>query len=150
MQKEQKFNQMNDQIEGIWLFSKCYSDLIRTSCRLYNSGEWYAACLVLWNVTELVIKAALGDYGKNFNHDIECLRDHGIITEEEYNFFENSDFGIRKIRNIMAHRDAYEYALVDSHGITYKFSEDDTWRIIFEKNATTIVGILYHVVQNVV
>lgn len=145
---EKNTKQIRDHIERIWLFSKYYSDLLRSSFRLYDFNEWYAACLVLFNATELIIKASLGDYGNNFNQDIKSLKNLRIITDEEYDFFENSDFGIRKIRNIMTHRDAYEYALTDSYGINYMLSEDDTWKIIFEKNAPKIVEILDNVVQN--
>lgn len=133
-----------DKIEFIWQYSHYYSDMLFTSLRLYDNGEGYAATVVLFNAVELVFKSLRDNYKDNFNHDIKALRDAGILTETEKEFFDNKNYGIREIRNIMTHREAYKYCLEDSDGKALPFIEPSTWLLVFEKYSETIIDILYN------
>lgn len=59
-------------------------------------------------------------------------------------FFDNPQYGIRKIRNIMTHREAYQYCLEDSNGKALPFIEADTWMLLYENYYERIVDILYN------
>lgn len=97
-----------DKIECVWQYSRYYGDMLFTSLRLYDSGEGYSAIAILFNAVELIFKSFRENYEENFNQDIAVLTEAGLLTADEKDFFDNPQYGIRKIRNIMTHREAYQ------------------------------------------
>ena len=56
--------------------------------------------------------------------------------------------GVRGIRNIMTHRNAYQYCLEGTDGKALPFAEPGTWTIVFESYAPRIIQILYEIINN--
>lgn len=139
---------MNEMIDEIWQYSHYYGDMLFTALRLHDDEEDYAAILVLFNTMELICKSVRENYNQNFLEDLSDLKDKNILTEENYEFLANKEYGIRGIRNIMTHRDAYQHCLEDSNGKALPFAEVGTWTIIFESYAPRIIKILYEVINN--
>ena len=127
-------------INDIWLYSNYYGDMLQTSKRLYNDDEYYASVLILFNATELIIKSYREKYSSNFNDDIEFVRKNKLISEDEYNLLNDENIGVRKIRNIMAHRDAYAHSIVGE--VVYQFSEPETWKLIFDLTFHSLLKVL--------
>src|SRR5699024_5937534 len=107
---------MNKMMQEIWQYSRYYGDMLYTALRLHDNEEEYAATLVLYNALELLCKSVRGNYNQNFSHDLSNLRSKNLLSEDEYEFFSNNEYGIRGIRNKMMHRDAYQYYLEGSDG----------------------------------
>lgn len=107
---------MKDKIEYIWQYSRYYGNMISTAQRLYNNEEGYAAVVILFNATELIFKSLRENYSDNFNRDISALTDMGLLTPSEKDFFDSKEYGLREIRNIMTHREAYQYCLESPDG----------------------------------
>lgn len=139
---------MNEMIDEIWQYSHYYGDMLSTALRLHDNEEDYAAILVLFNTMELICKSVRENYNKNFLEDLSYLKDKNILTEENYGFLANKEYGIRGIRNVMTHRDAYQHCLEDSNGMALPFAEVETWTIIFKNYAPRIIKILYEVINN--
>jgi hypothetical protein len=139
---------MNDMIDGIWQYSRYYGDMIFTALRLHNDEEDYAAMLILFNVMELICKSVRGNYNQNFLEDLSDLKSKNILSEENYEFLANKESGIRGIRNIMTHRNAYQYCFEDSDGKALPFSEVETWNIIFESYGPKVIQMLYEIINN--
>ena len=99
---------------------------------------------ILFNAVELIFKSFRENYEENFNQDIAVLTEAGLLTADEKDFFDNPQYGIRKIRNIMTHREAYQYCLEDSNGKALPFIETDTWMLLYENYSERIVDILYN------
>ena len=135
---------VKDKIECIWQYSHYYSDMLFTSLRLYDSGEGYAATVVIFNAVELIFKSLRENFNENFNQDIRALTEAGILTEDEKDFFDNKKYGIREIRNIMTHREAYSYCLETPDGKVLPFVEADTWMVVFEEYSERVIDILYN------
>ncbi len=133
-----------DKIECIWQYSHYYGDMLFTSLRLYDSGEGYAATVVIFNAVELIFKSLRENFNENFNQDIRALTGAGVLTEDEKDFFDNKNYGIREIRNIMTHREAYSYCLEAPDGKVLPFVESDTWALLFEHYSERIIDILYN------
>lgn len=146
---KQKYPNTNGQIEYIWQFSKYGADMLNTACRLYDKDEWYAATSILFNAIEFLLKAFREDYRENLVQDINSLKTAGLITEEEESFFNNNRNGLRRIRNIMTHKDAYEYFFEAPDGILYPFNEMDTWDDIFVFFAPRSIEILFSVLKRI-
>lgn len=139
---------MNEMIDEIWQYSHYYGDMLFTALRLHNDEEDYAAILVLFNALELICKSVRENYNQNFVEDLSDLMNRNILSEENYEFLVNKESGIRGIRNLMTHRNAYQYCLEDSNGNALPFAEVETWTIIFESYTPKIIQILYEIINN--
>ena len=139
---------MDKMIQWIWQYSNYYGDMLATAVRLHDEGESYAATLVLFNATELICKSVRENYNQNFSQDLSHLQKNGLLSEENYEFLSNNEFGVRGIRNKMMHRDAYQYCLEGSDGIALSFADDGTWEIIFDNYGPRIIKILWQVVES--
>ena len=138
---------MDKMIQRIWQYSNYYGDMLATAVRLHNEGEDYAATLVLFNATELICKSVRENYNQNFSQDLSHLQKNGLLSEDDYEFLSNNEFGVMVIKNKRMHRDAYQFYLVDSEGIHYPFSEASTWSIIFENYTPRIIKILHKIIE---
>mgnify|MGYP001226903357 CR=1 FL=1 len=138
---------MDKMIQRIWQYSNYYGDMLATAVRLHNEGEDYAATLVLFNATELICKSVRENYNQNFSQDLSHLQKNGLLSEDDYEFLSNNEFGVRGIRNKMMHRDAYQFCLEDSEGIVLPFADDGTWEIIFDNYGPRIIKILYSIIN---
>ena len=99
-------------IERIWEYSRFYGELLNSANRLNRNGDGYAAFLLLFNVLELICKSLRESDKDNIFGDIIWLADNGLFTQEEKEFLSGEN-GIRKIRNIMTHRNPYSFFYVD-------------------------------------
>ncbi len=133
---------MINNIDIIWGYSHYYGDMIATVMRLHEEEEDYAAILILFNAMELVFKSLRGNFNQNINQDLEELKNKKILTEDEFLFLNNKENGIREIRNIMTHRNAYQYCIEDADGVALPFSDSGTWSIIYDLYAPRIIDIL--------
>ena len=74
------------------------------------------------------------------------MLDNALITPEEEAFL-NGQEGIRKIRNIMTHRNLYEYYF-ENDGIVYSFADSETWDIVYANYTPQIIEIMYNAIVN--
>lgn len=74
------------------------------------------------------------------------MLDNALITPEEEAFL-NGQEGIRKIRNIMTHRNQYEYYF-ENDGIVYSFADSKTWDIAYANYAPHIITIMNNAIVN--
>jgi len=140
---------MDKMIQRIWQYSNYYGDMLATAVRLHDEGEGYAATLVLFNATELICKSIRENYNQNFSRDLSDLQKNGLLSEDDYEFLSNNEFGVRGIRNKMMHRDAYQFYLEDSEGIVLPYADDGTWEIIFDNYGPRIIKILYSIINEI-
>ena len=134
--------------EAIWLNSHNYGELLMTVSRLADYEEYFAAMLILFNAEELIFKAALEDYNHNLIHDLKALRESGAIGEIEYFFLSNDESGMRRIRNIITHKERYDYYLEESSNgskLYHSFAEEETWKFVYDLYSDIIFNILIHV-----
>ena len=136
----------HNKLNSIWHYSHYYGDMLFSAKRLYDNEEPYAAVMILFNATELLLKSVRGNYSKTFSEDVETLVKQGILTVEEQKYL-NDEMGIKNIRNIMTHRNAYQYCLESLEGKAFMFSDPETWSIIFALHFDNIVEILYNAVN---
>jgi hypothetical protein len=139
---------MQVMMDEIWRYSRYYGDMLFTAFRLHAEKEDYAAILVLFNVMELICKSVRENYNQNFLEDLSDLKNRNILSEENYEFLANKESGIRGIRNIMTHRDAYQYYFENSEGKALPFAEMGTWGIVFDSFAPRIIQILHEIIDN--
>ncbi len=135
-----------EKIDYIWLYSRYYGNMVSTAQRLYDSEEGYAAVVILLNATELIFKSLRENFSENFNKDIAALADLGVLTKAEKNLFDSKECGLREIRNIMTHREAYQYCLESPNGKALPFIDAGTWITLYEHYAPAIIDVLYQAI----
>lgn len=138
---------MIEYIDRIWIHFKFYSDLLHTANRLHEEGESYAAFLVLFNVLELICKSVRESDDSNVVSDIKWMAENGLVTATEEEFL-NGQNGIRKIRNIMTHKDPYAYFFNDEKGIVHSFADAGSWDLAYDLYAPATIKILCHAIEN--
>lgn len=137
---------MTHYIDRIWLYSSFYGELLRISLQLHEEGNSYAVFLILFNVFELLCKSLKESDDGNVVSDVKWMLDNALITLEEEAFL-NGQEGIRKIRNIMTHRNLYEYYF-ENDGIVYSFADSETWDIVYANYTPQIIEIMYNAIVN--
>ena len=136
---------MKKSIEYIWEYSKFYGELLLSSNRLHQSNESYAAFLVLFNALELICKSLRESDDGNLVNDVDWLTENGIFAWDEKEFL-NGDIGIRRIRNVMTHRDPYAYYF-EVDGVMYSFAEKDTWDYVYQRYAPQTIAIICNAIR---
>lgn len=121
-------------------------DIFHISVQLHEEGNSYAAFLLLFNVLELLCKSLRESDDGNVVSNIKRMLNNALISPEEEAFFNGQD-GIRKIRNIMTHRNLYEYYFEDD-GIVYSFADSGTWDIAYANYVSHIIEIMYNAIVN--
>lgn len=136
---------MND-FDTIWLYSKYYANIVASAKRLNEIGENYAALVILLNVFELVAKSVRETDKKNLIDDIQWLAQNGFINKQDENFLNDEQIGVRKIRNLMMHRDVYQYC-IEIDNVAYPFADDATWEIMYNLLAERLIHIMAIIVS---
>lgn len=136
---------MND-FDVIWLYSKYYANIVASAKRLNEMGENNPALVVLFNVFELVAKSVRETDKGNLKDDIKWLADNHFINEQDEDFLNNERNGVRKIRNLMMHRDVYQYC-IEINNVAYPFADDDTCEIMFNLLPARLIHIMATIVS---
>ena len=135
-----------DDIETVWLYSRYCGDMLFTAQRLYTVNEGYAACVLLFNAIELLFKSLRQNDKGTFNEDAVDLYERNILSVDDLNFVQNKDSGIRVIRNIMMHKDAYQYCF-EVDNVALPFYEPSTWLSLYEDIAPKVLIMLSSAVR---
>lgn len=130
----------------IWLYSKYYANIVASAKRLNEFGENYAALVLLFNVFELIAKSVRETDKGNLQDDIKWLAENNCINEQDKMFLNDEQYGVRKIRNLMMHRDVYQYC-IEIDNVAYPFAENDTWEIIYNLLAERLIHIMATIVS---
>lgn len=130
-----------DDIEAVWLYSRYCGDMLFAAQRLYAVNEGYAACVLLFNAIELLFKSLRQSDTGTFNEDVVDLHKRNILSDDHLDFVQNKDSGIRVIRNIMMHKDAYQYCF-EVADVALPFYEPSTWISLYEDIAPKVYKML--------
>ena len=138
---------MIESIDKIWQYSHYYGDMVSTAVRLHQAKEDYAAMMLLFNAMELIFKSVRENFSQNLGQDLSNLKDNDLLSEAEYSFLGSKENGLREIRNIMTHRNAYQYCFDDADGNALPFSEAGTWTVVYNYSAPIIIRILVDIID---
>ncbi len=134
------------ELDVIWSYSKYYADILSSAVRLSQIGKYRSSLIILLNAFELVVKSVREDDRKNLIDDIKWLKENCYIDEEEESFLNDEANGIRKIRNLMMHRDLYMY-VVEVNDVAYFFADEGTWKMLYDMVAMKLIAMLVNIVE---
>ncbi|MCG9792126.1 hypothetical protein [Flavobacterium algicola] len=129
-------------------YSKYYFGQFTECESLYNQEKGHISLFYLLALLENIIKSSLNDFESTFFNLIKKLKIENLINETEQNFLNDSELGVRKIRNILAHANLSKYDLkLENELKTYPFTENETCLIIYERLSDIISGIIIKVIK---
>ncbi len=142
MLKQQTFNSLQ-------FYSKYYFRLLSDCEYLRSQEKGHSALFALFSILENIIKSSLNDFKSNFNILVKKLFELNIISEIEYNFLNNQEIGIRKIRNIFAHGNLSKYDLkYDDEPATYPLTENETCLKFYDQISEILFSIILKIIDN--
>jgi len=136
--------------EYIFHYSRYYGNLLGNCENISNDNNGHASLIYLFNLLESVIKSQINDYDISFINAIKKLKTEQYINEIEYNFLNNQETGIRRIRNLLAHANLAKYNIVFlnvEQDILYPLTENDSciklYNLVSELLFNLILKIVY-------
>ena len=140
-------------VDYIWQYSRYYGNLL-ISCeqiiKVENFGG-HASLIYLFNILENIVKSQIKNYEQNFVKIIDELKERNYISEIEYDFLNNKEYGIRRIRNLLAHSNLSKYNIVflfEDTKLLFPLTEDTTCRKFYEYFSDILFNLMLKIISN--
>ena len=140
-------------IDYIWQYSRYYGDLL-ISCKKIAKLEnfnGHVTLIYLFNILENIIKSQVKNYELNFVHVINKLKEKNYISEIEYDFLNNNEYGIRRIRNLLAHSNLSKYIIIflfEDKKLLFPLTEDATCTKFYEYFSDILFNLMLKIISN--
>ncbi|MCT7567617.1 hypothetical protein [Aliarcobacter butzleri] len=140
-------------IDYIWQYSRYYGDLL-ISCKKIAKLEnfnGHVTLIYLFNILENIIKSQVKNYELNFVHVINKLKEKNYISEIEYDFLNNNEYGIRRIRNLLAHSNLSKYNIIflfEDKKLLFPLTEDATCTKFYEYFSDILFNLMLKIISN--
>lgn len=140
-------------IDHIWQYSRYYGNLL-ISCENISKERdrnGHASLLYLFNILENIIKSQLHDYDARFIDAIKKLKAESYINDTEYDFLNNKNYGIRKIRNLLAHENLSRYNIVflfEDKELLFPLIKNETSIKIYDLTSKIIFNLMLKIISS--
>lgn len=140
-------------IDYIWQYSQYYGNLL-ISCEKIAKLEnfnGHATLIYLFNILENIVKSQVKNYELNFVHVIDELKEKNYISEIEYDFLNNREYGIRRIRNLLAHSNLSKYNIIflfEDNKLLFPLTEDTTCTKFYEYFSDILFNLMLKIISN--
>ncbi|MBW9158672.1 hypothetical protein [Clostridium tagluense] len=118
-------------IDYIWQYSRYHANLLIYCEEIAQKecGQGYASLIYLFSLAENIFKSKVEDYDSGFKNVLKKLKQKKCISDKEYDFLNNEETGIRRIRNLLAHANLSKYNILflsEDKNLLYPLTEDET------------------------
>ena len=140
-------------IDYIWQYSRYYGNLL-ISCEELSKERnlnGHASLIYLFNILENIIKSQVHDYDSSFMKVIDKLKSENYINDIEYEFLNNKDYGIRKIRNLLAHANLSKYNIIflfEDTELLYPLTENETSMKFYDLTSEIIFNLMLKIISS--
>ncbi|MDY3201567.1 MAG: hypothetical protein RBQ84_11475 [Arcobacter sp.] len=137
----------------IWQYSRYYGNLL-ISCEEIIKVEnfsGHASLIYLFNILENIVKSQIKNYEQNFVKIIDELKERNYISEIEYDFLNNKEYGIRRIRNLLAHSNLSKYNIIflfEDTKLLFPLTEDATCTKFYEYFSDILFNLMLKIISN--
>lgn len=140
-------------IDYVWQYSRHYGNLLRSCEEISKEKDFngHASLIYLFNILENIIKSQIKDYDINFIKAVGKLKSENYINEIEYDFLNNKNYGIRKIRNLLAHANLSKYNIVflfEDQELLYPLTENETIIKFYDLTSELIFNLMLKIIGN--
>ncbi len=140
-------------IDYVWQYSKYYGNLL-ISCEKIAKLEnfsGHARLIYLFNILENIVKSQIKNYELNFVQGIDKLKEKNYISEIECDFLNNKEYGIRRIRNLLAHSNLSKYNIVflfEDNKLLFPLTEDSTCAKFYEHFSDILFNLMLKIISD--
>lgn len=140
-------------IDYIWQYSRYYGNLL-ISCEELSKERnlnGHASLIYLFNILENIIKSQIHDYDTSFMKAVDKLKSQNHINDIEYEFLNNKDYGIRKIRNLLAHANLSKYNIIflsEDKELLYPLTENETSMKFYDLTSKIIFNLMLKIISS--
>lgn len=140
-------------INYIWQHSKYYGSLLLACEEILKekNSNGHAVLIYLFNILENIIKSQIHDYDSNFVKIIDKLKSKNYINDIEHDFLNNKDYGIRKIRNLLAHANLSKYNVIflfENEKLLFPFTENETIIKFYDLTSKIIFNLMLKIISS--
>lgn len=135
----------------IWQYSHFYHYCLVQCENLYREEKGFSCVMTMFNCLENIAKSVANDYDSNLYNIFLHLYKKSIITKKEYDFLNEGDFCVRKIRNLYAHKNiAAINFLGDFEGreLLWPLTENETSLMIYSKISDIVFNLMIKIVSS--
>ncbi len=133
----------NELVFHLTSYSKYYCRLFLNCEDMFEERKGHSALFNLFALLENITKTVLNDFDEIYYKLNIRLKERNLINDLEYEFLNNNETGIRKIRNILAHANLSKYDLkFPNKKVTYPFTENETCLFLYDHFSIIIGGII--------
>jgi len=139
--------------DHVWQYSRYYGNLL-ISCENISKEKYihgHASLIYLFNILENIIKSQVHDYDARFVDAIKKLKLENYINDIEYDFLNNSNYGIRKIKNLLAHENLSRYNIVflsEDKELLFPLTENKTSIKIYYLTSKIIFNLILKIISS--
>jgi len=141
-------------IDNIWQYSRYYGNLL-ISCEEIIKVEnfsGHASLIYLFNILENIAKSQIKKFdGIDYISVINELKEKNYISKIEYDFLNNKNYGIRKIRNLLAHSNLSKYNIIflfEDNKLLFPLTEDTTCAKFYECFSDILFNLMLKIISN--
>lgn len=116
-----------------------------------KNSNGHAVLIYLFNILENIIKSQIHDYDSNFVKIIDKLKSKNYINDIEHDFLNNKDYGIRKIRNLLAHANLSKYNVIflfENEKLLFPFTENETIIKFYDLTSKIIFNLMLKIISS--
>lgn len=146
-----KLHSKSEVADYIWQYSRFYHSCLVQCENLYREEKGYSCVIILFSCLENISKSVANDYDSSLYDVFHQLFKQNIITKKEYEFLNEGDFCIRKIRNLYAHKNiAAINFLGDFEGqdVLCPLTENETSLMIYSKISDVVFNLMIKMVAS--
>lgn len=141
-------------IDNIWQYSRYYGNLL-ISCEEIIKVEnfsGHASLIYLFNILENIAKSQIKKFdGIDYISVINELKEKNYISKIEYDFLNNKNYGIRKIRNLLAHSNLSKYNIIflfEDNKLLFPLTKDTTCAKFYECFSDILFNLMLKIISN--
>lgn len=136
-------------MDYVWSYSRFYYYCLEQCEDLYREKMGFPCVMVLFNCLENISKSVANDYDSKF-YDVICkLYEKNLITKKEYEFLNEGNFCMRKIRNLYAHKNiaTIYFQNNDEREFLWPLTENETSLMIYSKISDIIFNLMIKIIS---
>ena len=134
----------------IWSHSHFYHSCLLQCENLYREEKGFSSVMILFNCLENISKSVINDYDSSLYDVFLKLYKQNIITKKEYEFLNEGDFCIRRIRNLYAHKNiaAINFlGVCEGKEVLWPLTENETSLMIYSTISDIVFNLMIKMVS---
>ena len=146
-----KLHTKTEAADYIWQHSHFHHACLIQCENLFREEKGFSCIMVLFNCLENVVRSVVNDYDSMLCKVFKKLYLQNLITKKEYEFLNEGDFCIRKIRNLYAHNNIAAINFLghfEGKEILCPLTENETSLMLYDRISDIVFNLMVKLVAS--